>query len=361
MIAEIDTPSEHPPHTRTPKGAPVNVLPSTSARRLLIGISTALGLVILAPVMLSSQDLYAWGRTGLGLDPGWAALVPVALDCAAIVCIGMTIAAAWRRERPGVFELLVWIFAGTSAYAQYTHGLTVRATAPAAYWAFPAFALLGPILLHVTLSRVRGWARKDAGEQLTGAAGFGARWLPGVAFRETLAAWAASRREGISDASRAVAYVRETAAIEGLTGPDALRYAFRAIDSYNVHAAETWLQARGRTVTQADIETALAGRPRPPAAPVSPAPVGMTPAQMHREVLSSYTTNRDRIRYAFSVLGTTDQAPARAFLDEYGYTPPRSEFSTLAKLAGTLADSGAYPLVPTARINGHSPELADIE
>jgi hypothetical protein len=337
--------------------------PSThgaASRRLLIGVSITLGLVILAPVMLSSQDLYSWGRDGLGLAPGWAAFVPVALDAAAAACIGMTIVSSFRRERPGVFELLVWVFAGTSAYAQYTHGLTIRDTAPAAFWAFPMFSLLGPVLLHVTLARVRTWARKDVGEQLDGAAGFGMRWLPGVAFRETLAAWAASRREGISDAARAIAYVRETAALRGLDGPDALRYAFRALDSYNVHAAETWLQARHRSVTQADIDTAQAGRPRPIAAPVSPAPAGahVDPTEMHRRALAACRTGRERIAYAFSVIGSYDQAAAGKFLAGFDYSPARSELNAVARAATGGGESGQFRTVPAARLNGHAHHLA---
>lgn len=338
-------------------------------QQLLGAISVALGLVILAPVLLSSQDLYAWGRTGLGLDRGWAVLVPIALDCAAVVCIGMTIVATWRRERPGIFELLVWVFAGTSAYAQYTHGIEVRATAPAAYWAFPAFALLGPVLLHVTLSRLRKWARTDANEQLAGAAGFGARWIPGVAFKETLSAWAASRREGISEAHRAIAYVRETTAIESLTGEAALRYAFRALDSYNVHAAEVWLQARGRVIDQADIDAAMAGRPRAiAAAPTSPAPAGshLTPDEMHKAALAACSTNRQRIAYAYSVLGAYDQAAAGRLLAKFDYSASRSELSAVAKgsaqagpgLDALTAGSGSYPTVPARQLNGYAHDLA---
>src|SRR5262245_30315693 len=98
---------------------------SRGAAWVLQAVAVAVGLVILAPILLSSQDLYAWAnaRRGLNLPPQWALLVPVALDLAAAACIGMTIVAAWRRDRPGIFGLLVWVFAATSAYAQYSHGL----------------------------------------------------------------------------------------------------------------------------------------------------------------------------------------------------------------------------------------------
>jgi hypothetical protein len=340
--------------------------PMTAAmRRVLIAVSTAVGLVIVAPVLLSSQDLYSWGRTGLGLDQGWAVLVPASLDFAAVACIGMTIVAAWRREHPGVFELLVWTFAGASAYAQYTHGMTatVRATAPDAFWAFPMFAVLGPVLLHVTLSRVRKWAREDAGDW-----GW-KRWIPGVAFRESLRAWAAGQREGITSSSAQVAYVRSVAAIRSLSGADALRYAFRALGSYDVYPAQTWLEARHRVVTQADIDEATAGRPRSPlpipsAAPVSPAPAGILVSRedQWRASLDACRTKADRIRYAFAVAGNLDQAAAGAWLRSFGFDHSRAEINRIAQsmapgAAPWTQDTDGFPTVPATRINGHSHEL----
>ncbi len=361
-----------------------------AGRKLLIGVSITLGLVILAPVLLSSTDLYGWGRTGLGLPRELAWLVPVALDCAAASCIGMTVLAAWRRERPGVFELLVWVFAGTSAWAQYHHGIApaVRATAPDAYWAYPAFALLGPVLLHVTLSRVRRWARQDTGQIMHGAAGFGSRWLPGVALRETLAAWAASRREGIDGAADSVAYVREVAALRGLAGADALRYAWQALGHRDPYPARVWLQARHVMVTQTDVDAALAAEavasvvvPSMPArrqlaaAPVSPAPAALVPPtpraalvarpptaadlggdDYHRAQLAGLATSRDQVRYAFRVLGSTDVPAARAWLAALGIEVSKSNAHDVRR--ALLGASGEFPTVPApaalaGRVNGH--------
>lgn len=258
----------------------------TKADRIVLsGVAVALGAVILAPIGLSSQDLYAWATAprGLGLEGLWPFLVPVALDLAAASCIGMTIVAAWRRDRPGVFGLLVWVFALTSAYAQYTHGKVEHDAGRAqdAFWAMPVFAVLGPLLLEVTLKRIRRWAREEAGEQHSGAAGFGTRWLPGVAFRETLSAWTVSRREGIDRAADAVQFVRDRQSLAGLSATEAVHYAVAALRATekptDSRTVRVWLSARNATVVQADIDTVLSGRPASRVSPRhDPAPVADT-------------------------------------------------------------------------------------
>lgn len=288
-VQPIDTPTPVAPHAAGPTPRRTDTptpdsgdgtgrrTQSAAEKRVLVGVSIALGAVILAPLTLSAQDLYHWAKalSGLYLSMPWPLLVPVALDLAAAACIGMTVVAAWRRDKPGVFGLLVWVFATVSAVAQYKHGDAERHAGRAqdAYWAMPAFALLGPLLLELTLHRIRRWARKDVGEQHSGAAGFGSRWLPGVAFRETFDAWRTSRREGIDRAADAVSFVRDRKAVRGMTPVEAVRYAFDAIDSTNSRQARVWLSARGVQVTQADIDRAVAPDP----APVVPTP--STPGQ----------------------------------------------------------------------------------
>jgi DNA-binding CsgD family transcriptional regulator len=157
----------------------------------------------------------------------------------------------------GIFGILVWVFAVVSAYAQYTHGLAERDAGRAqdAWWAMPAFALLGPLLLEVTLHRLRRWLRQDAEEILTGAAGFGVRWL--VAPFSTLSAWASSRREGIASAPAALRFVAERKTVKALGPVEAMLYAFGATATRDPHTARVWLAARGVRVRQAAIDAAL--------------------------------------------------------------------------------------------------------
>lgn len=247
-----------PPQSPQPPAPAAHV-----GRWVRIGVAVALGGVILAPIALSSQDLYAWAAAprGLALPGLWPLLVPIALDLAAAACIGMTIVAVWRRDRPGIFGVLVWVFALTSAYAQYTHGMAERAAGRAqdAWWAMPTFAMLGPALLEVTLHRLRKWLRQDANEILTGAAGFGVRWL--VAPWSTLCAWAASRREGIASASMSLRFVAERRALCSLEDDvEAAHYAFSALGVDDAHRARVWLGARGRSVAHGALDAALRAR-----------------------------------------------------------------------------------------------------
>jgi hypothetical protein len=156
---------------------------SARGRRVLAGvIALALAAVIVAPIALSSGDLVAWGASpkGLGLGGAWPLVVFVALDCAAAVCVGFVLFSAWRGEGAGAFGLLVWLFACGSALANYQHGRRTAAPDDAVF--FAAMSIAGPVLLHVTLHRVRRWVRIADGDYRPARAHFGLRWLPGVAF-----------------------------------------------------------------------------------------------------------------------------------------------------------------------------------
>lgn len=225
---------------------------------VLAVVGVALTAVIAAPIMLSSQDLYRWAvdPQGLAMAAPWAHGVYLALDLAALVCIGMTLVAAWRRERATVFALLVWVFAGTSAFAQYQHGdkLLKAGGAQDAWWAMPAFALLGPLLLEVVMHTVRRWLKKDAGDHVSPM-----RWI--VAFRETRQAWVLRVRDNITLAA-ALRRVRDAKLIAGLDHADAIVFAQSATRSADPYRLRVWLADRGVTVTLNDLESAADRRVR---------------------------------------------------------------------------------------------------
>jgi hypothetical protein len=118
----------------------------------------------------------------------------------------MVVYAAWRGEPAGAFGLLVWTFAGASAYANYQYG--ARPEAPGdAWWFFPAMSIAGPALLEVTVRRIRRWVQTTAGRYERPLPHFRVtRWL--VAPKETGVAWRLAVTEGYSRPEDAIAAAR---------------------------------------------------------------------------------------------------------------------------------------------------------
>jgi hypothetical protein len=154
---------------------------------LLTLVAIAVTVMLLAPVVLSSRDLLAWGASplGLGLPGRWPALVILTLDAPAIACVLMSVICTWRGERPGIFGALIWAFALASAFANFRH--THTGTAPDATWFIPSTSLIGPGLLDVVLHRVRSWMRPEHHRSTDSATATGRTaswswqaWMPGL-------------------------------------------------------------------------------------------------------------------------------------------------------------------------------------
>ncbi|MFC7607227.1 DUF2637 domain-containing protein [Streptosporangium amethystogenes subsp. fukuiense] len=317
-------------------------------RRVLITtIAVTLGVVVLAPIALSSGHIFTWAKApapeGLALAPPMAVAAFVALDLAAVVCIAMTIYSSIRGEGAGVFGLLTWVFAAGSAYINWS---TADTTLAGQF--FASMSIAGPVLLEATLAKLRRWTRQEEGTQMSARPRFGGRWLPGVAFRETLAAWATARRENLAKPEDAIAHVRERRALSGMDDVDAIRYAWSALGAYDEYSARIWLQARGRTVTQAAMDTAVGDRPRTPltavqaprlpALPAAPAVPEADPQDApedpyaaDREVLSTLPSKRDMIRHAFSVTGAWDVPAVVEWLRVRGVTVSRADAYAVRK------------------------------
>lgn len=176
-------------------------------RALLAAITVGLAFVISAPFALSSQDLVDWAHsaTGLALPIAWSLFVFVALDIAAAVCVGMVVYAAWRGESGGIFGVLVWGFAGFSAFANYRHASGTAARDDD--WFFPTMSLAGPLLLEATVRRVRRWVKTSAGRYENPLPHFRAmRWI--LSLRETWTAYRLSVTEGYSQPVEAITAAR---------------------------------------------------------------------------------------------------------------------------------------------------------
>lgn len=154
---------------------------------VLLGlVALAVGAIMFSPVALSSRDLRTWAASpgGLALPGNWSILVILSLDAAAIACVLMSVLCTWRGERPGAFSVLIWVFALTSALANWRHAHASHAPADTV-WFFPAMSLTGPGILEVVLHRIRSWL--DAGQmrpspRVDGGRGPRAwqRWIPGL-------------------------------------------------------------------------------------------------------------------------------------------------------------------------------------
>jgi hypothetical protein len=197
-----------------------------AAAALLTLVGLFLAVVICAPIALSSGDLIRWAgsRTGLGLAGGWPWLVFISLDAAAGTCVLLTMFCAWKDLKARTFGVLVWVFAGFSAFANYRHGRAPDAPADA-WWFFPVMSILGPGMLEATTRFVRRYTQRESGRRSEDLPKFGlVRWLPIVgAPKDTYGARRTAQLLGISSVREAVAAYHALCPNGGLRVATALR------------------------------------------------------------------------------------------------------------------------------------------
>jgi hypothetical protein len=232
----------------------------------VVVIAIGLAVVVLAPVALSVHSLADWGREKLGLTGNWPFVVPVALDCAALVCVGLTFYSVLKADSAGAARLLVWVLAGASATANARHGAEISTDATVFFAAMP---LLAALLLDLTLRRVRRTRLADLGGVEPPLPRFrAARWA--VAPLETWRAWRIAVRRGITDPTRALELAmqgtterRPAAVLEDddgevmtMTAAGAVRLAFDRLEAMpaptaaDARAAVAWLAERGVIVSE---------------------------------------------------------------------------------------------------------------
>ena len=169
-----------------------STLSRIAAGVLLAVAGVLLTIVIVTPIVLSSQDLINWAAapSGLHLPRPLPVLVFIALDAAAGVCVLLSVYCAWRGEPAGIFGILVWCFALTSALGNYRHS-SVPGAPPDAIWFFPLMSIAGPALLEAVLGRFRRWFQADTGRRSRRLPSFGwRRWTPGLgSWRDTYGAY----------------------------------------------------------------------------------------------------------------------------------------------------------------------------
>lgn len=156
---------------------------------------------------LSFHGLVGFGRQNLRLSGGWEYLVPFGLDGAAMFSAVMAVREASHGDASLGSRLLVWAFAGASAWFNWVHAPRGDGAAGAPEF-FAGMSVSAAILFDRALKQTRRAALREQGlvprplPQIRVV-----RWLR--APRETFRAWSLMLLEGVRSLDQAVDEVRD--------------------------------------------------------------------------------------------------------------------------------------------------------
>ncbi|WP_380284523.1 DUF2637 domain-containing protein [Kitasatospora purpeofusca] len=156
---------------------------------------------------LSFHGLVGFGVQNLNLSGGWEYLVPFGLDGAAMFCSVLAVREASHGDAALGSRLLVWLFAGASAWFNWVHAPRGFGHAGAPQF-FAGMSLSAAVLFDRALKQTRRAALREQGlvprplPQIRIV-----RWLR--APRETYAAWSLMLLEGVRSLDEAVDEVRD--------------------------------------------------------------------------------------------------------------------------------------------------------
>ncbi|AEW97117.1 MULTISPECIES: DUF2637 domain-containing protein [Streptomycetaceae] len=156
---------------------------------------------------LSFHGLVGFGRQNLGLGGGWEYLVPFGLDGAAMFCSVLAVREASHGDAALGSRLLVWTFAGASAWFNWVHAPRGFGHAGAPEF-FAGMSMSAAVLFDRALKQTRRAALREQGlvprplPQIRMV-----RWLR--APRETYRAWSLMLLENVRTLDEAVEEVRE--------------------------------------------------------------------------------------------------------------------------------------------------------
>ncbi|WP_405016820.1 DUF2637 domain-containing protein [Kitasatospora sp. NBC_00070] len=156
---------------------------------------------------LSFHGLVGFGVQNLGLSGGWEYLVPFGLDGAAMFCSVLAVREASHGDAALGSRLLVWFFAGASAWFNWVHAPRGGGHDGAPQF-FAGMSLSAAILFDRALKQTRRAALREQGlvprplPQIRIV-----RWLR--APLETYAAWSLMLLEGVRSLDEAVDEVRD--------------------------------------------------------------------------------------------------------------------------------------------------------
>lgn len=164
--------------------------------------------VLLAVEALAVHGQVDFGRHVLGLDGAYVYVVPIALEGGTLVAAALALWATLTGDSTVAHRAWTYVFLGAAAAANWIGALAAgRSWIAAAYLAAMCVAALR--MWHAILHRIRRAELRKAGAVEQPLPRFrGLRWLPGIAFKETLMAWKVAIREEITSPREALALVR---------------------------------------------------------------------------------------------------------------------------------------------------------
>jgi hypothetical protein len=139
------------------------------ARRQLAAGRRITAYLLLLAVMgavaaMSWAGIYAWARGTLDWSPGHAALVPIALDIAAMTCALLALDSIAKGEAATMLRVLTAAFVGLSAWVNWRRAVGTGNIAEQLF--FPAMSVLAYALVHAVMGKYRREVRRDlAGRQ----------------------------------------------------------------------------------------------------------------------------------------------------------------------------------------------------
>jgi hypothetical protein len=205
---------------------------------------------------MSWAGLYRFAAAELRWTPAHAAMVPLALDVAALCCALLALDSAGRNEPAVAFRLIAAALLGLSAYINWR--VALASGNPAEQVFFPSMSLLSYVLIDAVLRKYRRDARRDrsgsaARDHAAPLPRFHiATWIPGVGHpRRALRAVShelGQRLTGHADSTQEHAVHAHSLA--GLTQSGAIRRAIADSGSQDAGTIVAWLEGQGVTVAR---------------------------------------------------------------------------------------------------------------
>lgn len=150
-----ELPAEDPPGAATATESHAR----TIGTRVRGGAGYLLLIAVLGAVAaMSWSGIYDWARTELHWSPGHAALVPIALDIAAMACALLGLDSIGKGESGTTFRFLAAAFVALSAFINWRTALHTGNVTEQVF--FPSMSVLAYALVHAVMEKARREVRR---------------------------------------------------------------------------------------------------------------------------------------------------------------------------------------------------------